>query len=52
MTFIAIMILMGILFLIVGASSELNDIKMGYAIMANIWMAGAAIVYALSDYKR
>ena len=48
MTFIA----MGIFFLIVGASSELNDIKeMGYAIMSNIWVA-AAIVYAISDYKR
>jgi hypothetical protein len=53
MTFITIMFLMGIFFLIAGSSSELNDIKeMGYAIMSNIWVAGAAIVYAISDYKR
>ncbi len=52
MTFIAIMFFMGIYFLIAGASSELNDIKeMGYAIMSNIWMAGAAIVYLLSDFN-
>jgi hypothetical protein len=52
MTFIAIMLLMGISFLIAGSSSELSDIKeMGYAIMSNIWVA-AAIVYAISDYKR
>ena len=52
MTFITIMFLMGMLFLIAGSSSELNDIKdMGYAILSNIWMAGAAIVYLLSDFN-
>jgi len=44
--------IIGITYFYIGYFTELSNVEVAaYAVISNVWMAGAVLVWALSNYK-